>query len=400
MSVLSKIDKELARHNTQLFFVGGYVRDSILGIVSKDIDIIIPHIEINDLIYILKKFGKVDLVGKSFGVIKFKVKDVEFDVSVPRIEKSIGGKHTDFDVTVNKNITLEEDLKRRDFTINAIAMSLDGVTIDPFNGIKDIKSRRIHTITEKSFTDDPLRMLRGLQFASRFGFKLSRTVSKEIKLNRHLLSNISPERILIEFQKGVKGNAKLFASLLFKENILTEIFTDLDSRLKERVRLIEKNISLPEFLVLLNIPSDECRSKLKITSRDFKIMKRFENLRSNLNTGSDLRVNRSLFELLSDFPELIDSKLIPSDISKSFKAGKFPKNMKELKINGDDLLLIGFEGKEIGKMLDYVLSVIFAHLISNNKHDLIEHCTTVHKLYYDEDKQSETAQLVFSRLRD
>ena len=132
--------KDIISNNWKPYLVGGCVRDFILGLVPNDIDIIIVGCDKPELIELLKKYGKANLVGESFGVIKFYHKGEIYDISTPRFDKKIGDGHKGFEIITNKNITLEEDLLRRDITINSIAMDLNGNFIDPFNGIKDLKT--------------------------------------------------------------------------------------------------------------------------------------------------------------------------------------------------------------------------------------------------------------------
>jgi len=149
--------------------VGGAVRDAILGKASKDIDFEVYRVSYEDLSNILNKYGKSDLVGKAFGVIKFVGPDgLDFDFSLPRTDSKSGVGHKDFDVTVSSDLTPSEAAGRRDFTINAI--SYDPLTheiIDPYNGQIDLQNKVLRHISD-SFADDPLRVLRGMNFVGRF----------------------------------------------------------------------------------------------------------------------------------------------------------------------------------------------------------------------------------------
>ena len=193
----------------QIYEVGGAVRDRYISPIlpDKDKDYLITGIPMEELCSLLSRFGKVDLVGKSFGVIKFlpfKRYNGEhvFDVALPRKEYSTGPGHKDFKVEYDHTLRVEDDLSRRDFTINAMAEDLaTGKLVDPLNGRKDIKRRLIRMASPNSFRDDPLRMLRGIQFAARFEFELEEETLESLRENAELISTISPERVQEELNK-------------------------------------------------------------------------------------------------------------------------------------------------------------------------------------------------------
>ncbi|UCE65610.1 MAG: HDIG domain-containing protein [Candidatus Zixiibacteriota bacterium] len=190
----------------KLYEVGGSVRDSLIdpSIEIKDRDYLVTGIPYDRLAAILDDFGRVDLVGKSFGVIKFTQRGAKntVDVVIPRKEISTGTAHRDFSVDYDPNLPIEEDLKRRDFTINAIARAIpSGEIIDPFGGREDIGKKIIRIVFPDSIVEDPLRILRGAQFAARFEFKIESETLQKMKEAAHLIDTISPERISEELNK-------------------------------------------------------------------------------------------------------------------------------------------------------------------------------------------------------
>lgn len=156
--------------------VGGAVRDALLGIKSKDIDIEVYHLSYQQLQKVLASIpdSKSDLVGQSFGVIKFVGPDgQDFDFSLPRTDSNTGVGHKDFSVEVSSNLTPKEAAYRRDFTINAISYNpLTQEVVDPYNGQEDLKNGVLR-IVSPAFAEDPLRVLRGMQFAARMGMTLA-----------------------------------------------------------------------------------------------------------------------------------------------------------------------------------------------------------------------------------
>jgi tRNA nucleotidyltransferase (CCA-adding enzyme) len=220
----------------KIYEVGGAVRDKYISPIlpDKDKDYLVTGIPLDELCFLLSRFGKVDLVGKSFGVIKFSPfqrfnGEQVFDIAIPRKEVSTGAGHKDFKVEYDHNLSVEDDLYRRDFTINAMAEDLSsGKLVDPLEGKKDIKRGLIRITNPKSFKEDPLRMLRAIQFAARFEFELEENTLKSLKENVDLIVTVSTERIQEELNK-----------LLLKAKFPSSGF-----RLMQNVGLLEK--ILPE----------------------------------------------------------------------------------------------------------------------------------------------------------
>ncbi len=191
----------------KLYEVGGAVRDFLLsGKETEEKDYLVTGIPLQELIAILNKFGQYDTVGKSFGVIKFSPRDSEykvtFDIALPRKEYSTGPGHRDFEVQFDHTLKVEDDLGRRDFTINAIAKEVaTGKLIDPFGGQSDLQKKIIRQAFPQAFLEDPLRMLRAIQFAARFEFEIEPETFESLKRNAHLISSVSPERIQDELNK-------------------------------------------------------------------------------------------------------------------------------------------------------------------------------------------------------
>jgi tRNA nucleotidyltransferase (CCA-adding enzyme) len=194
----------------RIYEVGGYVRDSLLHREhdSKDRDYLVCGISLTRLQQILGRYGRVDTVGRSFGVIKFTPHaeageaSTTYDISLPRNEKSTGLGHTDFEVDFDPSLPVERDLIRRDFSINAIARDLaGGDLIDPYGGQADLEKRQIRMVSPQSFAEDPLRMLRAIQFAARFEFSIEPETYQALVKNVELITTVSPERIAEELNK-------------------------------------------------------------------------------------------------------------------------------------------------------------------------------------------------------
>ena len=182
------------------YFVGGYVRDMIKGGEGKDIDIEVHGLTPNQLKGLLDSLGQRLDMGESFGI--FGLKGYSIDIAMPRKESCRGKGHRDFDVFVDPHIGTLGAAKRRDFTVNAMMQNiLTGEIIDHFGGREDLEKGIIRHVNDSSFAEDPLRVLRGAQFASRFNFE----IAEETKaLCRSMdISTLPKERIMGETQKAL-----------------------------------------------------------------------------------------------------------------------------------------------------------------------------------------------------
>lgn len=208
--------------------IGGCVRDSLLGIPSKDTDVEVYGLGSSQLCEVLSKFGKVDIVGQSFGVIKLFSKEGEFDFSLPRTDNKIGRGHKEFEVIVDPGLSPEEAAKRRDFTINAIGRRIDGSLLDPFNGAQDLKDGILRA-TSDHFGEDPLRVLRGFQFASRFDLNTTPETIKQCQQLVEEFDTLPKERVWGEFDKwAIKGKVPSKGLNLLVESNWIEKFPELD----------------------------------------------------------------------------------------------------------------------------------------------------------------------------
>ena len=218
-----KIKKLFSKN--RCYIVGGAVRDALLGLSITDYDIEIFDISIEKIDEILKKNFETQMVGKHYCVLK--LKGINIDVSVPRSEEKIGDKHGDFATKELVNASVKEAAKRRDFTINSIYFDIqNNKTIDQYFGIKDLNDKVLRHTSDK-FTEDPLRVLRGMQFCGRFGL----TADKEtLKYCRQLsIDFISKERIFDEFRKLIlKSTAPSKGLQFLKDSGWVKFFPEIE----------------------------------------------------------------------------------------------------------------------------------------------------------------------------
>ncbi|CAN5188197.1 CCA tRNA nucleotidyltransferase [soil metagenome] len=229
-----EIIKQITQHKGRALLVGGAVRDLLLGLPFKDLDIEVHGIPLDELQKILEQFGHVKLVGKSFGVLRLcsthphpeehREMRLEGDWSLPRSDSS--GRHPE--VNIDPYMKIEDAFKRRDLTINAMGIDLStDELVDPWGGCADLQKGILRAPDAALFKEDPLRLFRVMQFIGRFGF----TPDKELNdLCAHMdLSTISVERIESEFDKLLLKSAQPSLGLRWLEKIgrLKEIFPEL-----------------------------------------------------------------------------------------------------------------------------------------------------------------------------
>lgn len=239
------IEKQIAQlvkeKGGRTFYVGGYVRDKLLNIENKDVDIEIHGINKEQLQEILKQVGDPISYGKSFGV--YSLKGYDIDIALPRSEKAIGKGHKDFKIDVDPFIGYKQAARRRDITINALMQDvLTDEILDYYNGLDDLKNKIIRQVDSSTFIEDPLRVLRVAQFASRFEFEVAQ---ETIELCKTIdLSFLSKERVEEELRKCLLKGKKpsIFFDTLNKMNQLDYWFKEI----KDLISIKQDPIYHPE----------------------------------------------------------------------------------------------------------------------------------------------------------
>src|SRR3954470_22443594 len=188
------------------YLVGGAVRDELLGLESKDADFLVPGLDTEGLKAALSPHGRVeDLVvaGRLVGVrlhprdkVVRRLAPAGIEFAPPRKEVSTGPGRHDFEIVADASLSVEDDMRRRDFTVNAMARHLEnGELIDPLGGQADLEARRLRTVSAQSFREDPLRLIRALRFVSQLGFKPDKTLVAQMREEAPAVKLISGERI-------------------------------------------------------------------------------------------------------------------------------------------------------------------------------------------------------------
>ncbi len=388
----------LSHCKAQVFLVGGAVRDGCLNKDVKDLDLLVVGMGIAELQVVLSSYGVVNLVGESFGVLKFRADqnpEEEFDIAVPRAETKIGDGHQGFVVTT-EGITLEQDLLRRDFTINSMAVNVvTGEVCDHQNGAADIKNKVIRLTNSRAFGEDPLRMLRAIQFSARFGFMIEPYTLSCIIKNRADIKEISGERILTELEKMVtKGNPNIGAQLLHLTGLWEEITGFSSAEFMHWYHCSDKWFdgveTVAEFVQRL--------TKSGMQWRDVETLWK-DRLKGDLAGLGEIQAiqianNDSSFESRGDYGYafhlamkkskriLVTKSLHPDqeETRKQFLNGEVPHGLHEVEINGEDLMALGYQGKTLGLALKRALWGIYEGEVLNEKAALLAYVQDAYSL--------------------
>lgn len=391
--ILIKILNDLQELGSKPILVGGCVRDSFLNKKIKDYDIEIFNFNSLEILEkSLKKFGNVNLVGKSFGVLTLKIDEYDFDFSLPRIEKKVGNSHQDFEVSTNANLSFKEAAKRRDFTINAIGYDyFKNEILDPFGGMNDLKNKIIKYIDDKTFVEDSLRVYRSVQFASRFEFKIdenTKILCKKI-VSSGELKFLPKERVFEELKKLFLKSKKpsLGLSLLKEFNIM-----NIEQNLEEidNLAFILKDKNYDDFRKLYlfysclckGMNEDETYSFIKNLTDDKKFIKNILIL-NETNLTNDIKILKRLSLKLKLEDLIVLNQAFKNQIS--LEIFEILKDLDILNtpikplVLGKDLIKLGFVPSERFKeILDFAFDLQIKDNLS--KSNIIKKITQQYKI--------------------
>jgi poly(A) polymerase len=224
-----------------VYLVGGAVRDFLLGKEVTDFDFVVEGIKKDELETFLSQFGSIkDIESRAFGVFVFRPKGEKksFDIALPRSDKWQGGGYKDLEV--DTRVSIEDDLRRRDFTINALALNLrDFELIDLFKGRRDLKSKIIRTVgkSENRFDEDPSRILRGIRFTNQLSFTIEPNTLEAMKNKANQIvstlddgrKRVSEEVIGSEFLKSFDANTVGTIQIYDKIGLLKLLFPEIEA---------------------------------------------------------------------------------------------------------------------------------------------------------------------------
>lgn len=337
------------KDNPKLYYVGGVVRDELLGRESLDVDIVYEGNAIEDCASI----GEVIRVNPDFGTIRVKVQGREVDIASTRTERYDNKGHLP---QVEKiGCTLKEDVLRRDFTVNSLYKSISsGEIFDFTGGLEDLKNKKLRVLHDKSFVDDPTRIIRALKFSHRLGFELEDYTKK---LRDEYLENIDYDMCFKRIKKELIETLGLNSDGLFEKFINEKIYKLVTPKkvklpsagienLVNKYSLNSDNIWLIYAGVLLDL------SRLELTRKEQKILDDFNELEP-LNFENDFEIYRAFenkeIESIILYAVLKDEKIVRY----------YFDNLRKIKIQitGKDLENIGFEpSPKYKEIFDFILA--------------------------------------------
>lgn len=391
------IINKIYQNNYEAYIVGGCVRDAILGFEPNDYDIT-TSASPNTIQEIFKDFKCIE-TGIEHGTVSVVIEDEIFEITTYRIE----GEYKDHRRPDKVDFTdrLEEDLKRRDFTINAMAYNEKKGLIDLFGGKEDLNNKIIKTVGNPydRFNEDGLRMIRAIRFSSKLNFTIEKETLKAIYDKSFIINNISLERITDEFTKIILSdkpeNIKyLFETKLLKylnisneDNIdkLTQFYNEIII-LNKINKNLEKRLALLDYIVEKN--NINCKSfcneliySKKIIKNHNIILTLLKNIEIDHLNKVEIKkilsgVDRNLLEEYLDISRIIYDKEKKVDeiidILSEIEENNECYIIKNLKVNGRDIMSLGYKNKEVGEVLNYLLEIVIEDYTLNKKDVLIK----------------------------
>lgn len=401
----------------EAFMVGGCVRDSILNLTPNDYDITTSATP-QEIMNIFKDYKIID-TGIKHGTVSIILNNNIYEITTYRIEGEYENNRRPKNVEFTSNI--EEDLKRRDFTINAMAYNEQFGIVDKFNGLEDLQKRIIKTVgnPDERFEEDGLRMIRAIRFSSKLGFSIDENTLKSIYKNAYIIKNISIERINDEFTKTLVSDNPQNIILLYKTKILENlgihcnlngyyykelerdinILKSCDNNLLDRLIMLEylisnkilkyidkhekykyyceniKKVNIINNLRYSNKVINYCNDIMEYMIKDIEkidniVIKRYLN-----NIGYE-KLNK-VFKLKLIYNVFLDNKNKAEFFRQCIIKLNEIENSKEcykisdLDINGKILKDLGYKGKEIGEKLNFLLDEVIKNPLLNKKDILI-----------------------------
>ena len=382
--VLSKLLKVSSEEKFgEIYLVGGFVRDHLLGLSSNDIDLAVQK---NTNLFSLKvaKIFNARIISSQFNTYKIKNNNIKIDIAGFRKESYYcPGSLPEISFT-NK---IEDDLSRRDFSINSIASSLKnfnlGKIIDPLNGVQDIQNNILRINHTLSFSDDPTRIFRAIRYSNKYDIKIDNLTEKYIHKHKKFIKNLSGKRIVNELNIFLTEDRFFtYFQKLSKYNILDQIDKNFIINFDNLTTCNIKNNRIQKIYLLTkdinNIVADELEnfsSEFYEWSNAIRLNNRYKKINFTKNTSLS-KVHLLLKDIPKDFlitMQAIEKRQIIKNYIKTYV-----HEISKIKtyINGSDLLEIGFEkGPIIGKILEEIYLKKLNHEI-NSKSDEINYAIT------------------------
>lgn len=372
------------------YLVGGCLRDMMMGRQPHDFDIA-TSAEPETVMSIFSDFEVIP-TGIKHGTVTVMIDGEPIEITTFRKDSDYSDGRRPDSITFTDKI--EDDLSRRDFTINAMAFGLDGEIVDPFGGKSDIKSRVIRTVgsAEDRFSEDGLRILRAIRFASVLGFTIERETKEAIHKLSRMLDKVSFERVFSEMSKIILSKMPSVQFREFKDvfsRVAPELagIKDFEHTL-ETLDRVEPEIALRFTALLHTLGEEKADSVLRKLKSDGVTIQKVTKLVRFFDTDIDsskVAVKKLMSEMgESDFFSLIKLK-IADDPEKTIEFEKAKQiaekvitdkecfKLKDMAVKGDDLIKSGIAmGPEIGKTLSMLLDKVISEEVANDKDSLMQ----------------------------
>ena len=381
------IIEEIQQAGFEAYFVGGCVRDALLKKEINDVDIATSAFPAE----VKAIFPKTIDLGIEHGTVMVLKNDETYEVTTFRTESTYQDFRRPDEVVFVRS--LEEDLKRRDFTVNALAMTQDGEVIDYFDGVSDLKKGLIKAVGSpvERFFEDALRMMRGARFVSQLNFNIDYATKKAIHLHHALLEKIAVERIQVEFVKLLLGHGRQKALKLFIETELYEYCPGLSGHHEQLVyfstlknnqnrKLLSSLSAWTLLLFALEIKEEEVEAFLRAWKCSKKMIQQVKIALRTLNIRIEqpldaLLLYQSGYKNTLEVEELLTFVDRASDIKRLEELNnRLPiKSKKEIAVTGFDLLAYFSKkpGKWLGEALDEIEIAIVLGEVSNEKETIL-----------------------------
>ena len=367
--------------------VGGSVRDSFIGRELGDFDIT-TNARPDETKSVFADYKTVD-TGIKHGTVTLIIDDTPYEITTYRVDGEYGdNRHPD---SVSFTASLEEDLMRRDFTVNAMAYDPQGGLVDPFSGCEDAQNKLIRAVGDPylRFSEDALRILRALRFASVLGFEVEqRTKEAAISLSQNLAS-ISKERIYAELKKLISGDSAL-AVIAEYYPVIAVALGGFEIRRTPDPVLFERADYLTRLAALIHMNSDaptdsaECLlASLKTDKLTRTYIKSAYAAYDGASFGDAVSVLHSLAEYGKEATAAALELGILEGVFGDSEAGSFdlalssgkPYTVRDLDLCGDDLMALGIRGESIGHTLKLLLSEVIDGRVENSRRALTEYAS-------------------------
>jgi tRNA nucleotidyltransferase (CCA-adding enzyme) len=406
------------------YLVGGAVRDELLGLESKDADFVVPGVDYDGLRRALEAHGKVEdfeVAGRRVGARLYPrdqtvraAAPAGIEFAPPRAERSTGPGRHDFVIVADPSLSIEDDMARRDFTVNAIARRLEtGDLVDPFNGAEDLRSGVLRAVSSRSFAEDPLRIVRGLRLVSQLGLTPDEPTVGQMRDEAAGVHLVSGERLGDELAKLLLGRQPAKALKLARETgVLAELLPELEPSLDEHTFTVvqaaaDAGASLAVRLAALlhdsgkpSAPLDQhaargaelaqgvlerLRYPVRLSTYVVRLIRAHAFFLEDVDERFARRFLREhgdelAFDLVTHKEADLTGKDRPDYEQAAARLRELleqertqPHRLQDLAVDGGDLIELGFrEGPELGRTLDSLLDAVVDDPSLNTREQLLE----------------------------